>query len=363
VDVYRNNACMGGEYNYSPLLLRVLAWLPGTSLTVPGGLGLDLLFIAATLLLPAARGPAETWFRIICFCAAITLHLLEPANLDTLNFAAVMAGVWLLARPGLARVAGYALFLLIAALKYYPAVLLGLALRERLARLALLGALLLLAVLLFLLRYGHGTAVSLRILPAGLPFYNLFGAINVPFGLALLRFLPVRTMTPSSAQFLAAVSQPYVGAYVALASWGLIGAGLFTGVRLAGRYRAKLAALSELERLCLVAGGLVICFCFYATQNLDYRACFLLLTLPGLWRIGDRVLLGGVLFLLWEAVGRHLAQQTGYYAEALFWALREYVWWFVVVRLTAVVAGWMGETLRLRLGELRGFARVVAVRR
>ena len=358
VDVYRANACMGGgNYNYSPLLLHVLRWLPGPAYTMPGGLWLDGLFIAATALLPAAETRAELWFRAACLCSSVTLHLLEPANLDTLLFAAVVVGLWLLARRNAAGWGGYALFLAAAALKYYPVILLALAARERLARLmGLAGAAVLLGGM-FLWRFGHGTAVSLSILPYGLPFTNMFGAVNVPyaFGVVLLYFASPHGAGAAGAGQVTAAAQTTIGQIVALGSWGLIGAGWLIGAQCAGRYRVKLPGLTEFEQLCLVGGALVICFCFYATQNIDYRACFLLLTLPGLWRMGERWLLGAILFLLWDGLERHFAGFGGFYAAAAFWCFREFVWWFVVVRLTGLVFAFATEMLARRAAEWRGW--------
>src|SRR6516165_6299765 len=136
VDVFAPNACMqGGIFNYTPLLLRIglLGIGPGAQLT--GGVLLGLLFIAASAFLPPVRKCGEFLLRSAVLCSCAVVHGLVAANIDLAVFVLVVAGV-ALQRAGFAgRVLGYSLFLFGGALKFYPAVLLALTLRENRLRL------------------------------------------------------------------------------------------------------------------------------------------------------------------------------------------------------------------------------------
>jgi hypothetical protein len=91
----------------------------------------------------------------------------------------------------------------------------------------------------------------------------------------------------------------------------------------------------------------------------EYRAIFLLLTLPGLCRLGTggrrRALPWVVLALLWEAVPRALigglAQAYLPGAEMLgFWLLRQALWWWLMVEFAALTLAFVKRELT-RLGN------------
>ncbi len=91
-----------------------------------------------------------------------------------------------------------------------------------------------------------------------------------------------------------------------------------------------------------------------AAQNIEYRAIFLLLTLPGLVRLG-RLLPWVVVVLLWEAVPRALLSGLAqpylpHPALLCFWLLREGLWWWLVVEFSAIALAFAGaECRRLKL--------------
>lgn len=350
IDVYLPNACMhGGVYNYAPMLLRIADLGIGPALRIPLGLVSGGLFLLASTALPPARGAGGMVWRCLALCSGDVIFALNTANLDVLIFVMVVTGLVLLPRARLAAL-GYVLFTLAVALKLYPAILLGLLLRER-RRFIGVAVLALVAVGAgYFWAYGAGTAQAVAILPGGLPFRGVFGAMNVPFGLALLAFLPVHTLEPDQAAYFAALSHPLVPGYILLAQRLLVLAGIVAALRLAPRYGAGLRALPAAEHLFLLAGAMLISFCFCAAQNLDYRAIFLLLALPGLLRLravaGLRFLPVAVLLLLWEGLFRHLAGMMGYVAQVLVWGVREYLWWWVVVRLSALCICWLWEIAR-----------------
>lgn len=331
VDVYHPSACLdGGVFNYSPVLLRVALLPIGPHDTLAVGLLLCLVFLAALALLPA---PARGWefrLRLAASLSPASYYALEQGNLDTGLFAAITLAVWLLLRAPRARLVAYGIFALGAAAKFYPVACFVLALREtRRVVMALAGAGL--AGMAFVAwRYGHGVAAALAIIPSGTPFRASFGRIDLPRGLAMLHLL----------HFPAGV-----------VSWAMASAMLGGGWALHRSWARALAALDEGRRLYLVTGAAVTLFCFLAAQNIEYRAVYLLLTLPGLWRLGAarlRVLQFAVVLLLWEAVPR--AMISGLSQPYIppppavwFWLLREGLWWWVVAEFTglsfAFVAG------------------------
>jgi hypothetical protein len=360
VNVYVPSPCMGGGvYNYSPFFLHLWSGI-GSALRFPLGLSFGAMFLLAATLLPPAQGRWQLALRAAALCSGCVIWGLETANLDGLLFALCVAGLALVLAGRVQGFAGYALFALGGALKFYPAILLALALRERRARFAAIAVVLALGGAVFLWCYGAGTLTALAMLPAGLPFRGVFGAVNWPFGLALLRFLPVLTLEPNVPQYFWALQQPHMLAYVVITSRLLTIAGLYTAWRLAPAYAVPVAALPEAEKLFLAAGCMVIAFCFFAAQNLDYRGIYLLLILPALqyWaRSGtSRWLLAAVLLLMWEGTFRHafaMLGPRGIYLQVGFWLLREYIWWFIVVRLTAIALIYVRTSLQTLLADNR----------
>jgi hypothetical protein len=350
VNVYVASACMhGGLYNYSPFLLRAAAFGLGPWDRGVGGLLIGFVFIAAFSLLPPAGSKAELFHRILAVCSGTVVYALEAANFDTVIYLLVLLGVLLLLKNRLAALCGYAVFLFGAALKFYPVVLLALVIRERFRVILLVGLITLLGCCVYLLHFAAGTATALNMIPGGLPFRGVFGAMNIPYGLLLLRFLPLLTLEPNGAQYFAAVRHPGAAIFVALATRVLTIAALIAAVRTAPRYAKASVALEPRRALFFTAGALAIAFCFFAAQNLDYRGVFLLLTLPGLWGMAGqhRVLWLriGILLLLWEAFFRELAIKVGtallgphaVYLEIIVWLARESLWWWVAIQLSACV--------------------------
>lgn len=358
VNVYVASACMhGGVYNYSPFFLHL-----GTGIVpaarMPLGLCFGALFLVTSSLLPPARAGWPVALRAAALCSGVAVWALETANLDCVLFALCVLGLCLVLAGRAFGFAGYALFALGGALKFYPAVLLALSLREGRVRFAIIALVLAGGGAVFLACYGQGVLTALAMLPAGLPFRGVFGAVNFPFGLVLLRFLPVLTLEPDAAQYLWALQQPGVTLYIVIAGRLLAVAGLYTAYRLAPGYEQPLASLPAAERLFLAAGALLIAFCFFSTQNLDYRAIFLLLALPALQILpGVRWLLAAVMLLLWEGALRHvfavlgpmLFGAHGVYPGIVFWLFREYFWWFAIVRLAAIAIAYLRSALRILL--------------
>ena len=346
VNVYVANACMGGGiYNYSRLLLHFGGIGALTGHLGAAGLGLALLFIAALAALPSPRSRVEFWLRALGSVSVSVVFALERANLDAVVFLLALGGILLMRRCIVARLAGYALFCVAAALKYYPVALLVLALREAPRRLVLLAALGVAALAAFLARFGAGTLAALAVVPHGPPFGNCFGAIDIPLGLGI----GIAAVHGATADALMnyQMTLPLHLAYVAM-----ILAALWRGWRNAPLYQAGFTTIEDEARVPLIGGAALITACFFMAQNIDYRAIFLLLALPGafaLRRVG--VGRGGVLgiamvALLWESffritalsVMKHLAGPVaGYSAAIMVWLGREVLWWWVVTQFLALL--------------------------
>lgn len=358
VDVYAPSSCMlGGVYNYAPLLLRAADLGLGPADRLGGGVLLGALFIISLGLLPPPASYRDILVRTLAACSSSVVYALEAANFDLVVFLLVLAAFLLLIRGPASRFAGYLVLLFAAALKFYPAALLALGLREnfwRLAGLALVSAGLL---LLYLAYFGGGTKAALGILPGGLPFRGVFGALNLPFGLLLLKNLPVLTLEPDVPQYFAALADPHAALFVALASRGLVIAALLLGYARSSVHAQVLAALGEGQKIFFLGGALLIAFCFLAAQNLSYRAIFLLMVLPGLAMMDGRavrMLEAVILVLLWEGFFRHLALLLGIallgpahavYLQILFWLLREALWWVLVIQLLGFVFAFLRQAL------------------
>lgn len=331
IDVYRPSACLfGSTFNYAPFLLRA-AYLPiGPSDTALGGCMLALGFFASLNLLPKPVSLPEFLCRLAATLSPAIFYGVEQGNFDLAIFAVALAGVLQMLRGAGLRSAGYALFALGAACKFYPAALFVLALRERRGTLILLASLGLLAVILLLALDAHGILAALTSIPSGTPFRATFGAIDLPRG--ILRLYPIRG-----------------GRYLADGlSLLLSAAGICISYRLRRRHAAALMAMPPAQRLFLIAGATVTVLCFYAAQNVCYRAVFLLFTLPGLCAIGRRhrptqILLAAILIVLWETVPRAIF--TAPEARTIFWLARECLWWWIVIELGAITAGFMATEI------------------
>ncbi len=359
VNVYAPSPCMGGGvYNYSPFLLHlgVLFPLPRNGFTV--GAVLDILFIASLCWLPPAQTRAELLLRIAAICSSSMLFVLEPANIDAAMFVLAVLGIMLIRINTVIGVVGYAVFAFGAACKFYPVALLLLVWRERPRRLLLLAVPGLLALTIYISKFGGGSLVALRILPCGLPYADLFGALNLPFGTWLL--VATHTLSPNLAQYTAAISHPSLGIgiqiFVELSALVL----LIVALRMAPRWDRAFAELEEEHRLFLTGGAAVMLICFFLAQNLSHRAIFLLLVLPGLCRMAAagapwmRSACAAILYLLWQdafqgglrsltsAWPAHLAVAANF----LLWFMNQLIWWGCVFLLMSMIVCFLKLQLR-----------------
>ena len=330
VNVFDRNACMGGGvFNYAPFLLHLMAFpLDGQERWIAGFAEAACVVLALGLL-PAAASRGELAGRCLASLSSVMVAALGTGNIDTLAFALAVAGLALLPRPqATARAAGYGIFAVLAAIKFYPAALLSLVLREgrwRVAAYAVAGF----GVAAAYLAVEHaGLAAALRILPSGPPFNGTFGAINLTEGFLILARLPL-----------------------APAAW-VTGLLTMAALLLAWRRASVPCAAPDGARLVFLLGGAaVLVLCFFSTQNFVYRAMFFLLVLPGVFAMGRTRLAAAILLLMWEPLLRFLGNGillpvAG--GNILLWLGYELLWWVVMIELAAMLIGFaQGEVARL----------------
>lgn len=368
VDVLQPNACMGGGmFNYSPLLLRLGLLGLGQGILLPGGVALSLAAIAACALLPPPLSRRELALRCLLLCSGAAAHAFECGNIDLAMFILVVSGLGLQRRYFIARLAGYGLFLLGGTLKFYPAVLLLLLLRESRRRVFCLGAGLALAAVLLLWHDWQALSGIFSTLPLGLPFRGSFGAINLPFGVILLGFMSRPSVLPGGAVFEAALHHPQLAALVVISSRFLFLCALLAGLKLAARHTVALAALDDGRRVFLAAGAVLLAFCFFTAPNYEYRGLFLLLTVPGLYAMGTpaaRLMLALMPLLLWErvlwevcgSIGTLLPGGLSAALGILLWLLREAAWWFIIIEFTAIAIAYA----RLATASLHRYGNIIS---
>jgi hypothetical protein len=315
------------------------------------GFALGITFLLSLTALPACRSRGECAASILAVVSTATIFALERANLDIVIFLMAVLGIWLVVRTDGWRFLGYGIFVLAAAAKFYPAVLLVLAVRER-PRVAFAAGVFILAAigLLTLLGTGNGAGSSVMV-PVGNPFKDMFGARNLPLVMGLL-IAPADGL--SADQIL---EGPLALPGKILMSVMLLGTAWIAS-RSVRRDRTNWEVLGHAEAAFLVAGAALITGCFFAAQNVGYRAIFLLLVLPALFALsrtgksdgGHRaylVLIIGVVLLMWEEFFHHLEVMLQPAVSQIilpqsfefgFWLGRELLWWWVIARLIALLA-------------------------
>jgi len=354
VDVYVTNPCdaLGRLFDYSPLLLWASALNLGTADTPAAGLILDGLFLLSLSALPAPRGRPALALMLLGVFSTMTVFALERANIDPLIFAlAALAGLFL-PRVSPARFLAYPLIVIAALIKFYPVVLLALGLRERPRVFAILAAASVAVLALFVAAYYTELRAALANVPEGKNFTDLFGAPNLPHGLATL--FPAFPIRPGALRIVLCLAAAGGAAAIA-ASPGL---------------RVSCRRLPPSEAAFLEIGAWLVAGCFLAGQNIGYRGIFLLFALPGLWSLAQaagggfqralfRTAIGLILFLMWGEFFRHLVDNL---APApgpfLFWLGRELAWWAVVSLLGGLLA-----CFALESETVRGLAAALAPRR
>ena len=351
VDVFADNPCdaLGRLYDYSPVWLLGAALPVTTGWILPVGLTVDGAFIACLLLLPAGRGWGQAAAIVAVALSTPVAFALERGNCDLVIFTLAACAAWLTCRSQGLRLAGYGLAYLAGLLKYYPMLLMALATRERPIAFAAVAAAAFAVLAAFIALDGDELMRALALIPTGSAFGDMFGARQLPLGIAtMLRLGPRGEMALR-------LGVPAV----------FVAAGVVIGV--GGAVRDDLASLSEAERSFLLAGAMLLLGCFMTAQNIGYRAIHLLLVMPGvtaLWHERRRGIYGisvcVLVVLAWAEGWRSwLAAWFGATSHPepdavglMAWALREACWWWTITLLVAMAVG-----LLLRSDVVRSFRR------
>jgi Glycosyltransferase family 87 len=349
IDVYLSDPCdvFGRVHVYSPLWLALIPPGVGTAATGWVGAALDLLFILALPWVLRPRSGSELLVFAIAAFSPMIVFALERANNDLVIFLLVLGAGLLQAAPGRWRLWSYAMLVAAALLKYYPAVLLALAARERLRDAVLVAAGAAAALVLLAAGYHDVLGQALSNIPH-LPYFTAsFSARNLPFGLA--QMLPLAAPRLFAALLFAALT--------ALALLWLRRAVVLLET-VAFDWRSAEAGFAAI-------GSLLIAGCFFAAQNDNYRGIYFLFVLPGLLRLRGAAapaarrlvsrLVVAVVFLMWgeffhRAPLALFSGLTGFDIAMLFWALREIVWWWAIAGLAAVALCYLTRLPLLRDG-------------
>ena len=325
---------------YSPLWLDLIPAFMTTDDTPALGVAFVLTFLAGLFLVARPTSWRDLILLAIACTSTCVTFAVERGNADLLLFGLAAVAIVLYGRGPTARLGAYAVGFAGGLLKFYPFVLLALALRETPTRLLLVALTAGVGLLAFAGYYHSGILDALGVVPSGSYFGDGFNAQDLPFGIAEL------------------------GGYADAVAWailvGLMAACLTIVAALARRFQAIPTPVdwSTHETRSLLAGSLLIVGCFFAGQSVGYRGIFLLLVLPGLMllrrSIGERGLeallrltIAAVLLLLWEEGIRHtfefglraigVEDTVPGLPSTMFWVLRELVWWWVVSVLATTV--------------------------
>lgn len=340
IDVLIDNPCdvLGRTLDYSPFWLITSTLGLGTSLTMGAGLILDLVFLISVFFLPRPK----SWTAVAVMTAALLSSAvalgLERANLDLAIFVIALAAAGWSLRGWLWRSVGYGLITLAALVKYYPGIMLLLAVRERVRFfLPLVGALFVVAML-FAWFEGATFLRALHNIEKGSYFTTSFGARTFPVGLVYLIAPGADHAVPMVELLFASIAAAYAYAIARL-----------------GDMRGALQSLPPRNRNLMLIGCALILGCFFAAQNAAYRSIYFLFILPALvemWRAAASpaarhrlmLLTGAILFLMWDQFLRLVLRQVmaAFELDTVYffalWFLREAVWWWVVSILLAILA-------------------------
>lgn len=361
IDVFAENPCdvFGRPLNYSALWL-LLAVLPVTTAwTATTGLALAAFFLASLVLLPVGRA----WWQVaVITLAAISgsvAFALERGNVDLVIFILTALVVRLVSLRLWLRCVGYAIAVLAALLKFYPAVLLLTAVRERIAVFIAVGIVATATLAAFAALDWHVLTRVLSTIPS--TYYSdeyVFGGRDLPFELAEI------------------FGWSHSMASVLFAAFTLVVLVLALHGSLHSDLRARLAVLTDLEATSLLAGSVLILACFFTAQNVLYRGIYFLFIIPALTalmrRPGERRLdqfpaLGTLLILLlmdWEpirqpflAVLSTMSVSTRYITAVNFnvWLIRELIWWVTVTIIATLLLALLARSRVWQ--DLRALAR------
>jgi hypothetical protein len=361
IDVIVADPCdvLQRSYSYSPIWMSWSAIPLGVSDTAAVGWFSGLLFLLSLGILPRPRRPFELILTVVATLSTAVVFAVERANPDILLFILALATA-LSAEGGLGmRLIGYAVAVLSGLVKYYPFVTLMMVVEERIPIFLSISIAVVMSLAIFGVSYHDEIVRTLPYIPRGTYIEGMFGAKNVPLQLA--------DVAQAAFGESAALGNVLAAAFLAFLIAGMVA--ICRRFTVDGQLPAAMTALADRERSLLVLGSALICGCFFAGQNVWYRAIFLLLVLPGLfavaraaparrgrnWAVGTSI---ATVFLMWEecfrfgieralkaagASGTHTAE-----IHFLFWIFREAVWWWVVAILSAILVEFLRRSAVVR---------------
>lgn len=351
IDVYAVNPCdvLGRVYDYSPLWLAA-AVLPVTRAWItPVGLALAVAFLLSLAALPMPAERRGRGLLIAAVLSTMSVYAVERGNSDIALYLLLLGAGLALARHSgrrgspARRWCAYPLIVFAALLKFYPAAGLILAFRERRAVFLATALLSLLAAFVFVAVEWNDFVRALANIPPGSYFTDIYGAGNLPFGIAELIY------TPSRAPLVRLLPPALLAILGARALW--------LAIVLARRpvLSVALGELPEREKLLLVTGAAMMAGSFFAGENIYYRGIYFLMVLPGLSALARRSAgdpcgamcsntAGLIVLVMWSEALRHaviaarpLDLPAWHSVEAGFWIGRELIWWRIVAVLGGVL--------------------------
>lgn len=344
IDVYRSNPCdvLGRPHVYSPLFLELSALPITTHATAVAGIALSAFFFAVLATLPLPRDLFGWAVMILATLSPVTAYAIERGNNDLIVFILLALATHTMSRGLRVRVIGYGLVMLAAFLKFYPLTGMVAALRERPRQFWIIAAVASGVFAVFLFHYRADWVLVIALVPKGSYFTDLFGAVNLPYGLFEL-LAPVRKLHPGLTTLWSAMPGITLALLIAdcLRRAVTLSAGADVHVHLANRSQSGFWPL--------IIGAALLVSCFFAGQSVDYRGILFLLLLPGLLAMRGPLARVSVqiVFLMWGGFLRHMVElcipALGFsshieaVAESIFWLLRELVWWRVIGSLAGLV--------------------------
>lgn len=323
LDVTVSNPCdaLGRVHNYGPIWMA-FSFVPlGTGDLWWTGLLIGAAFLGSFAFLPAVNRWQEVVVMTGATLSTAVVFTVERANVDALLFMLALAVGHLVAR---APAAAYSLITIGAMYKYYPIMMLALAVRER-RSLAIVGTAIA-ALGLYAAIYADQLGRAFKAIPDGFYFTGFFSARNLPMGSQLLWGVP--------AELVFAV---------------LLSAFLITVMATIRSRASDQGALPEQHQTFLIIGSLLMVGCFFIGQSVFYRTIMFLFALPGLLVMARhstliRVVIGAILLLMWEGFFRHIwhmwsvdAGNRVIDAPPPLWMAREMLSWFVISALFAIL--------------------------
>ncbi len=352
INVYISNPCdpLGRPHGYSPLWLRLM-FLPSQNWTIVAGIVVDLLFILSLAAFPPPQNRGEFAVMLAAALSPPVAFALQRTNVDVLIFLMLAAAASLWIGRMSRRMLGYGLVTFAGLLKFYPLIVMALAVRERTKTFAVVATACATLLIGFAAYFRAELVEMARNIPTGGYFIgDMFGAKNFPDGIV-------------------ATHLGAMGNWFGVVVWGALLALTSTVAVATFRTLARqkeIARLAPFESALLLFGAAVICGCFFTGQSVGYRGIFLLFIVPGLLALHRRagtpsvrrlatqaIML--VLFVLWQgvltwntnvldAVRPWIGVPLASAAWTALWSARELAWWLLAGILSAIILCFVVES-------------------